>query len=549
MQIAWRLLQHWPIAFASGLVLAALALLWLARDSPLQPAPLIRFDALSAFFTFALLGGVALALAARPVRADWRPGRLILLPAIFIVAFSTTLTPVIIGSYALAALLAPVPSLEPRSASPNSLRLRLRALGRALRWALTAAPLPIAAASLAIGYGALALRGALAYDGRAAGGALDSLVFWFVLLAAVIPLSPLGQPTARDRRSTPDTGTLERSNVPSAANELRLLVGYDLLRIAWLYPLVRLYSLGPWNTGWSLATLLLGGATAVWCAGAAIMRPTAHAHSPLAPLGFAGLTLAGLGLGTSAGIAAGCYGMLAYLVVVIGETRRQGDKEIEIDQISLSPALPVSLSCWLLSGAVPLTAPFVAAWMLVGAGVSGGVALLSAAAWLVVLLHALAAALPDRRALAIARRPATVAAAASVVLGVGALLAIRGLIEPVVGQLQGGLTPYGAINIWPWVGLAASDAAHTQVTTLPSIAVALLMLVLSALAYLVARLRAGDVAPEVPRPTIAGAAALPDEHAWGRLRALIRSLRAEVPWLGALIPPEADREERPLDRK
>jgi len=296
--------------------------------------------------------------------------------------------------------------------------------------------------------------------------------------------------------------------------------------------------------------VLLGGATALWCACAAIVRPTGYTRSALAPLSFTGLALAGLGLGTSAGTAAGCYGMLAYLMVLIGETRRPGDQETSSDQISSSPSLPVSLSRWLLSGAVPLTAPFVAAWMLVGAGISGGVALLSAVAWLVLLLHALAAALPDQRAANTTQRPATVAAAASVVLGVGAPLLVRGLIEPVVGQLQGGLTPYGAVNIWPWVGLAASDAAHTQVTTLPSIAVALLMLVLSALAYLFARLRASDAASDIPGSTIeSGAAALPDEDARGRLRALIQSLRAEVPWLGALIAPEADGEERPLDRK
>ena len=100
-----------------------------------------------------------------------------------------------------------------------------------------------------------------------------------------------------------------------------------------------------------------------------------------------------------------------------------------------------------------------------------------------------------------AHRPLLVAGTASVVLGVGAPPIARLLILPVVAQLQGGLTPFGDLNIWPWVGVAASDAAHTQVTTLPSIAIALLMLVLTALVYVVARLR------EIRRAEPAGRAA------------------------------------------
>src|SRR6185436_15688372 len=100
-----------------------------------------------------------------------------------------------------------------------------------------------------------------------------------------------------------------------------------------------------------------------------------------------------------------------------------------------------------------------------------------------------------------AQRPLLVAGVASVVLGVGAPPIARLLILPVVAQMQGGLTPFGDLNVWPWVGVAAGDAAHTQVTTLPSIAIALLMLVLSALVYVVARLRAiSRSEPSVEQP-------------------------------------------------
>ena len=75
----------------------------------------------------------------------------------------------------------------------------------------------------------------------------------------------------------------------------------------------------------------------------------------------------------------------------------------------------------------------------------------------------------------------------------------------------------------------------TPVTTLPSIAVAALMLVLSALVYLIVRLH-GAWAPET------APAATPTAE----LGALLASLRDEVPWLGALAPRPAD-EERPVD--
>jgi hypothetical protein len=229
--------------------------------------------------------------------------------------------------------------------------------------------------------------------------------------------------------------------------------------------------------------------------------------------------------------------VLAYLVLVIGgrdrETGRQGDRESDQEQISLSPDLLVSFAPWLLSGAIPLTTPFVAAWMLVGASVAGGVALLAGAAWLVVLLSGLTAALVGAEAEA-NRRARLIAAGASVALGVGAPLIILMLIQPVIEQLQGGLTPYGDVNIWPWVGLATIDAGHTPVTTLPSIAVAAFMLVLSALVYLLARLRSvwAPVATPVGAPTPS-------------LGALLASLRDEVPWLGALAPPAE--EERGVD--
>jgi len=173
--------------------------------------------------------------------------------------------------------------------------------------------------------------------------------------------------------------------------------------------------------------------------------------------------------------------------------------------------------------------------MLMGASVAGGVALLAGVAWLVALLHGLTVALWNGADPEAGLRPLRVAGATSIVLGVGAPPIVRLLILPIVAQLQGGLTPFGDLNIWPWVGVAASDSTHTQVTTLPSIAIVLLMLVLTALVYVVARLRAIHRAEQPVEPPEAVATPL------------LSLLRDEVPWLGGLLGAHPRSQRRPGD--
>ncbi|HEX9373120.1 MAG TPA: hypothetical protein VF897_19060 [Roseiflexaceae bacterium] len=557
MRLYQRLSTYWPGILAIGAAIGALALLWRVRDLPLELSTIWRVDGLSAFFIFATLAGVALALAGQPIRMSrpgWRCATAILT---LVLAFATSLTLAIAIGFLLVALL----TLAPWPGAARTSRSRLGAIGALLGRALLAAPGPLAAGCLLVGYGALALRGAPRYDDRTAGAAMDSFVFWFVLLAAVVAASPLLALATDDGRRTTDDLTLEQASGPvSGRVDATMSLCHpvapsphlmDLLRIAWLYPVARLYSLGPWNSGWSFAALLLGGGAACWCAISALVTPEERRRSGRIVGGYLALALAALGLGTSSGLAAACYGVLAYPILVIGtqvqqgdkETRRQGDNGPASLPASRSPHLPISPSVWLLSSAFPFTAPFVAAWMLTGAGVAGGVPLLSGAAWLIAALHGLALALWGAQAPTNTRR-LIVAASASVLLGVGAPLVVRGLIAPAVDQLQGGLTPYGDVNVWPWVGLATSDAAHTQVTTLPSIAVALLMVVLCALVYTAARLcalRRADP-PAAAEDESARAAGHP-----AGVGATLRALRAEVSWLGALLGPDREREGRPSD--
>jgi hypothetical protein len=581
MRAIIRLLRYWPALLSTAAALSALVLLIRVSESPLQIAPFVRIDALSAFFWFATLGGLALVLASE-YQSEYRPSwRVAVIAALLLIAYATTLTPVIIGAFLLVALVS-TPTTVLRSSEPSMTKrfreggpsygrsierpyvLRLRAAGNRLRRVLRSMPGLLAAGCLSAGYGALALGGALRYDDRGAGGALDAFVFWFVLLAAAIACSrlfdhpateprttqrvPDQEPTNDERRTTNDESrTMDnlRSAISTTDHGPRTT---DIFRIAWLYPLARLYSLGPWNAGWSFATVLLGGSVALWWACSSLTRPEARTQAMPSPLSYLALALAGLGLSSSAGIAAGCYAMLAYLVIFAGganEARRPGNEATQPSPPQPPTPTPHHM---LVNRAIPRTPPVFASRVLVGAAHAGGVALLSGAAWLVALFHALANALWSNRVPTIARRALLVATAASVALGVGAPLVVRALIEPVIEQLQGGLTPYGDVNIWPWVGLAASDSAHTQVTTLPSIAVALLMLVLSALVYLVARLRATGAAAGL-RNGEAGSASGPVAltGTQGKLVMLMRDLCGEVPWLGALFGSGADGEERRID--
>jgi hypothetical protein len=524
IRLSVDLARHGPALLASALALGALALLWRVREAPLALGPSIRIDALSAFFLFALFGGSALALVAQPAKAASGGLRPILAAAALALAYSTTLTPAIECAYLFLALL----SLDRQSLATSSESARPARFERAvlaLRRITLAAPGLLAAACLVLGYGTLALRGAIRYDDRTAGLALDSFAFWFVLLAAIIPLLPLAGTENQEPRTEKRTAIQQNGSS---------VLGSRIFHFAWLYPLARLYSLGPWNAGWSFATLLLGGGVALWCACSALAGPNPAVREARVQSLYLALALASLGLSTSAGVAAACYGVLAYLVLAVGyRDRRLKTRDLlGDDQISSLQPPASSLRPWLLSSAIPLTAPFVAAWMLIGASVAGGVALLAGVAWLVALLHGLMLALWDDAPPGQTRRQLLVAGAASALLGIAAPLIVRALIQPVVAQLQGGLTPYGDVNIWPWVGLATSDAAHTQVTTLPSIAIALLMLVLSALVYVVGRLRwlggpeAQDAAPAT---------------------ALMSNLRDEVPWLGGLLGADPRSQRQPGD--
>ncbi|MGQ9547599.1 MAG: hypothetical protein ACUVSY_00650 [Roseiflexus sp.] len=466
-------------------LLGALALLWVVRREPLTLPPLAYFDALGAFFALATWSGALLWLLLRkpsPTRRFW------LTALLLTVAFLTSLTPLVIAAYALVGLLTALPSR------------RTVVTRRAVAYPL------LAVAALAVGYGTLAMRGGLRYDTPLTGAALDSFVFWFVLLAAmlqVLPFDPL--PT--------DTG--------DAREQLLRLFAF-----AWLYPLTRLYTLSPWNEGWSFATLIVGGGTLLWLSSGALTGDTRRIRFERNQRRLLAMALTGIGLSSGAGLAAGCYAVLVYLLLTIVND----DTLTPLAHSSLpAPGILPSAPAWLISGAIPLTAPFIATWMLVGAGAAGGVTVLAAIAWFTALIGALPVVIDPP---SVASRRLWIGGGISLALGVASPLVVRLLIQPIIEQLQGGLSVYGDVNVWTWMGLAMVNSARTGITALPTIGVAGLMLVLSALVYLLGRLL---------RTTLPATPVSADSPSYDDV---VRYLRRAVPWLGEPAAKASDHDNR-----
>jgi hypothetical protein len=319
----------------------------------------------------------------------------------------------------------------------------------------------------------------LRIDDPLAGAALDSMVFAAILAgvagALLLPEPGSGQADS-ESGARPDAHT-------------------GLFRAMWLLPLMQLYSLGPWNEGWSLATLLLAGAALLHAAGAALTaRSASECHTHILRM-YRALALAGLGLSTSGGIAAAGYVLLLLAVWSASAEPLSEPADPGNQFIRRLYASAVGLTPWLVSPAFPLSGAFVAVWMLLGAATAGGVSLLGGIAWLAALIAAVALILPGRG------HASPIPATAMLALGVGAPLVLRLLIQPAVEQLQGGLTVYGDVQVWPWIGMTMVDSARRQVLSWPTLGVAGLMLVISALVFLLRRYPAlfgppGD--PQIP---------------------------------------------------
>jgi hypothetical protein len=426
----------------AGLLGGGLLLAALAADAPIAPGRAqgwLRADALSALLVIML---ATHGLVERSLRQCWHWRDL-----------------AAIGLLALTAL-----------AGHLALIAALLTLGVAMR-AGRRRPTPLLAALAAAG-GLLLLGlvgGEWRYAAPAAGSGLNSTSFGLLLLGALLSVGGVD---------------LARGRAPGAD---------PLAAAACLYALLRLFSLGPWSLGWLFAALLVGAAVtlaAAWQGAAAL--PAEAAAWQGAYLG--GIVLVGVGLGSDAGVVLAGYGLLLGPVLRLGlmpgqsaECKAQRAEQV----LSAAPAWPR----WLLCAATPLTAPFVLAWMAVAAALAGELTLLAAALWAAALLAALPvgrlaggrAAQGDCPPEPSQASRVYLAGALSAGLGLGAPLALAGLLAPIAAQLQGGLTPFGIIELWPWAGLLALSAARQPVATLPLLALAALLLILAALGWTLLR--------------------------------------------------------------
>ncbi|MFQ3661287.1 MAG: hypothetical protein SNJ69_02715 [Chloroflexaceae bacterium] len=483
-------LRNAPFALLALLLVAGLILAGLAHDAPLARRDgLLRADALSALLVI-VVATHGLVTLARSAAHRWSN-----VAAAWLVAMAGlqghlgTLG----GLLALAGLLTGAAGSSEHAGSPGWSRQVPRL-----------APLGVVAGMALIGL----TGGAWNYGAPLAGAGLNSMSFALILVAALLAL---------------DARALAGDGVPAGA---------PILASGCLYALARLFSLGPWNPGWLFAALLMGGLITLWGAWRAAVAPAERA-APWLGLSLGGMAIAGLGMGSAAGLSVAGYALLLWPALRLG----------------LEHPVAGTRALWLLSAAVPLSGPFVAGWLAIAAAAAGGVPALTVALWLAALLAALpparlacpprqagiaaptgasldatpagpaplaGGAVPDNRstshspasagrpraepgssAASPAARPtltperrARVAAAYSAGLGLGAPLVLLGLLAPLTAQLQGGLTPFGEIVAWPWAGLIAFDTTRQPVATLPSVALAGLMLVLSALCWVALRLLA-----------------------------------------------------------
>ncbi len=489
-------MRNWPYVVFLPVLGAAIWLVWRVRDVPLQPAfagGLLFIDSLSAFFMllFAIVSlGLVIQQKTHPLAGLL--ALLLLLAAagsvnLFGVALSFLLVTLVFSTQILntqrTAHSAHGESDEPDMQSGGRgwwriSRLRLDAhlsTPDAYRYAAIIWSL-LPCVCLGIAYGGLATQAhTWRYTVPGAGTALNSFVFWFGLLATLLG-------------STLRVWDLWNSNDPPHTH----LLPYDmLLTVAWFYPLARFYSLGPWNLGWHFAAMLAGGAIMLWAAWRAVLASTYASTTRWLVQVAVGMALVGIGMGTSAGIVLGCYALLVAALLSSGIEPASAQRQTQSAELAGTQkgTGTVRWAIWLLCGAVPLTAPFVAFWMGVGAAAAGGLFLLAGIVWIAALLSVLTTMrLTAAQHLPISPGQMIPAALASVGLGVTSPLIVHLLIRPVVQQLQGGLTPFGDIVVWPWGGLVALDAARQQVATLPSMTIFALMLVLGALAWLIMRL-------------------------------------------------------------
>ena len=259
--------------------------------------------------------------------------------------------------------------------------------------------------------------------------------------------------------------------------------GYELvLRPVWLVPLLRSLEAGPWPLPAVLSVPLLGAALAALAAieVLAIRDRRRGAERLLAAMLL--WAFACVGLSTTLGVVAALWVLLAHALAVLwmGENGEMAPAAMLV---------PLFAAAWWSGAALAGARAWLPAGVVWFAGIAGGGAF---------LLEPMAAP-PPRTSVRIARWHRRTGAVAR-----GILLLLLALFAPlmtrfaglrVADQLGAGLTAYGLIDIRPWIGIGALDAANRRVALLPSVALLPLLLVTLAVTWLVLRVLGRRTSP------------------------------------------------------
>lgn len=247
----------------------------------------------------------------------------------------------------------------------------------------------------------------------------------------------------------------------------------------WLLLLLRSLADGPWPLQWTLLVPLVGIATALWSvAGAFVEDGPARVRRlsrAMLMLGFAAS-----GFGTTLGVAAALWIILMYdLFLLWSDDSERGAR------------------------VVPIMALLLAVWWAAAAAAGARSMLPAAAAWLVGIVGSVAVLLWPRSESEGRFRVGgwdvmllLVVVAASVTGGV----LTRFAAEPVAAQLGAGLSAFGLLDTWPWIGVAGLDPGHRRVATLPLVPLVVLLFVLAAAAWLTRRLWSQSAASSPEQP-------------------------------------------------
>jgi hypothetical protein len=310
-----------------------------------------------------------------------------------------------------------------------------------------------------------------------------------------------------------------------------------IIAAASIYTLYRLFSLGPWNLGWQLAAILIGTASVAAAALHIAFRPNTERLGWLATLQI-GSAIIGGGLASSAGLAMGGAALLSLAIqqVSLTQTHHPALRWLTAGAIPLSfPFIAgwLSIAAASASGSSILASVIWASMLLAAVGVvqggGRGTGELENQGTKSEEHRAESTERSDRtrelgnqgtkseehraestersdrtrelgnqgtkseehRAESTERRAVTASPGHLIIwslLHPAGLLVLPILLQPMIAQLQGGLTPFGEVIIWPWAGFLALNAARQPVATQPTIIIAALMLILATLVWVISEL-------------------------------------------------------------